>query len=127
MNIRHLVAGAAIVFSALAAGAGVAAAEPGVTPSVPRPSIPSVSYVPKDNPATAVNEENTMQTVVTHDQANSVADMLSPLNPISPLGQQMRETNQNNDCLTINSSGPLNHAFTPNKVGPDGVCNQAVG
>lgn len=130
MNIRHLAAGAAIVFGALAAGTGVASAVPVPTipsPKIPTPAIPSVSYVPKDNPATPINEAGTIQTTINHDQANQAAWMLSPLNPVSPISQQITQNNINNDCLSINSSSPWNHFFTPFKIGPDGLCNQAVG
>ncbi len=125
MNTRHLVASAAIVFGALASGAGVASAIP--APKIPTPAVPSVSYVPKDNPVTPNNEAGTIQTTINHDQANQAAWMLSPLNPVSPISQQITQNNLNNDCLTINSSSPWNHFFTPYKIGPDGLCNQAVG
>ncbi|NMN96372.1 hypothetical protein [Antrihabitans stalactiti] len=115
MNIRRLVAGAAILFGALTAGIGVASA------------VPSVGYVPTDNPATPVNEAGTVQTTFSHDEANAASWALSPLNPISPIGQQMREANQNNDCVTVNSSSLTNHVVTPYKNGEDGNCTAPVG
>lgn len=125
MNIRHLAAGAAIAFGALAAGTGIASAVP--MPKIPTPAVPSVSYVPRDNPATPINEAGTIQTTINHDQANQAAWILSPLNPVSPISQQITQNNINNDCMTINSSSLWNHFFAPHNIGPDGLCNQPVG
>ena len=116
MNIRRVVAGAAVFFGALAAGMGVASA------------VPSVGYVPTDNPATPVNEANTVQTTMTHDEANAASWALSPLNPISPIGQQIRDANQENDCVTVNSASLTNHSVTPhNNKSADGSCTAPVG